>query len=510
MWAQHGIKRLGLVGFASLFLVAIWFRVSDLEAVPEHNGDESYYGIQAERLERGEAIALRTTSGNVLNPFLLGLALPLHAIATPSLTLLRIPSIVSSVLAVVLMLTLGSRAFDRTTALIAATLLAVLPILVFESRVGLEMSQQPFFGVLTIALAFLGNEIGLLLALLASMLVHPTDVFLLPMAIPVYVVRVCQRYADDPEKRRRVLLRCGAATLILGAVVSVWLLQSPTAQMNLRQRDPLHWRRFLDGIERLLFFLYSSVSPATMNLHRYLFRGLTLIAFAVGLRVLVREREPARIVFLVSLAASLAGFHILAGPTILRRFPTHRYGMVFVVPIVLGFAFLARGFWPRSGTEARVRVVPTLGLLAIGWALLLSMKWNYFDRVAPPGNEPCSAARAGTRIRSHGRSRRSATTWRGRAAHPGASRRRRWGPCRSSRSSPMITGPACRFRTWPTDAPSCRSACSSTWTACAFRIQKAGTPRTRTGSAIGFWRGPTSSSTWGLRSPWEERSSRRS
>ena len=199
MSARDVTKRLGVIGFASLFLVAFWFRVSNLEAIPEHNADESYYGVKAEHFERGQPIAFRTTSGNILNPFLLGLALPLHALATPSLTLLRVPSVVSGVLAVVLMLTLGARAFDRTTALIAATLLAVLPILVFESRMGLEMSQQPFFGVLTIAMAFLGNEVGLLLALLASLLVHPTDVFLLPIAIPVYVVAVCQRYAEDPR-----------------------------------------------------------------------------------------------------------------------------------------------------------------------------------------------------------------------------------------------------------------------------------------------------------------------
>src|SRR5262249_41505873 len=137
----HAWKLVEAIGFASLFLAALWFRVSGLETVPEHSGDESYYGLQAERVCRGEVIALQTTSGNVLNPFLLGLDVALHAVARPSLTLLRVPSVIFGLLAVVLMLTLGARALDRTTALIAATLLMVMPVLIFESRMGLEMSQ---------------------------------------------------------------------------------------------------------------------------------------------------------------------------------------------------------------------------------------------------------------------------------------------------------------------------------------------------------------------------------
>ena len=190
------------------------------------------------------------------------------------------------------------------------------------------------------------------------------------------------------------MFRCGVATVILGVTVSVWLLQSPVAQMNLRQRDALHWRRFLDGVERLLFLMYVSVSPATVHLHRYLFRGLALIVFVVGLRVLVPQRQTARIVFLVSLAASLAGFHILAGPMILRRFPTHRYGMVFVAPIVLAFAFLSRGFWPRAGSSTRLRRAGP-GAAGDRMGVAPSVKWNYFDHVAPHRAPKLSGPRSG-------------------------------------------------------------------------------------------------------------------
>jgi hypothetical protein len=385
---RAGWNLVALAGFASLFLAALWFRVSNLGAIPEHNADESYYGVQAERLVRGEPITARTTTGNLLNPFLLALELPLHAVAQPSLTLLRIPAVLCGVLAVILMFVLGSRALDWTTALIAATLMAVLPVLIYTSRMGLEQSQQPFFGVLTIALAFMGHEVGLFLALLASLLVHPTDVFLLPIAVPVYAVRVYQTLPTGSCKRCRALLRCAIATLIISAAAAAWLLQSPAAQMNLRQRGTLDWQRFLDGIERLIFFLYISVSPASMHLHRWVFRGAALFVLVFGLRALVRRRQTAQLVFLLSLVVSLAAFHVMAGPAVLRRISTYRYGMVFVTPMVIAFACLARSLWPETsvGTPIpiRLRAVPPVALLVIGWALLISMKWNYFDRVAEP------------------------------------------------------------------------------------------------------------------------------
>ncbi len=143
-------------GFTLLFAVALWFRVSSLSAFPCHSGDEAYYGLQTARLLRGESFALRTPSQNLLNPYSIVLQSPFHLVARPSVWILRVPAVLCGVLAVALTYVLGTRRVDQTIALIAAALLAALPSAVYYSRVGLEQSQLPLFGILVIAFARCG------------------------------------------------------------------------------------------------------------------------------------------------------------------------------------------------------------------------------------------------------------------------------------------------------------------------------------------------------------------
>jgi 4-amino-4-deoxy-L-arabinose transferase-like glycosyltransferase len=382
---------LAAIAFGTLFAVGIWFRISSLETLPEQNGDESYYGVQVMRLIRGEPITFRTASGNFLNPFMVIPQIPLHLIAKPSLTLLRIPAVASGILAVILMYYLGSRAFDRTTALIAATCLATLPYTVYSSRMELEQSQQPLFGVLVLGMAFLGNAPGFFVSLAASLLVHPTDIMLFPIALPIYLMQVYRRCGDDPVKRRRLVLVSGTVALIGGAVFSVWLFRHPVVQLYLKQHKALDWARFLEGIERFLFLLYYPTSRATMKLHSWLFRGVFLIVLVVGVRRLVIERHWDRLILLGGVVAGLAVLHVVAGSAILETYATHRYAAVFVAPLVIAFACLARGFWPdvEAGREPSTlaRVVPAVVLLTFSGAMLVSLKVNAYDAVAQQSSE---------------------------------------------------------------------------------------------------------------------------
>jgi hypothetical protein len=371
-----------VIALTCLFAVALWFRISSLEAIPGHNGDESYYGLQTARLLRGESFAFRTTSNNLLNPFLVVLQIPFHLLAKPSLWVLRIPAVLCGVLAVVLTYVLGSKALDRTTGLVAATLLAALPLAIFYSRVGHEYSQDPLFGILVIACALRANGVGLLVSFLASLLVHPISVFLVPIALPVYLVQLLRK-EGDPVRRRRTLLVAAMAALAIIAANTILLLRNPFVQHCIRQRPALNWLKFLDGFERDLFFLYWPVSKSTLTLHRWVFRSLLIGLLPFGMRRLARERQWDRMTLIVGLFASLLGFHLVAGPTILKQFATHRYGVVFVVPTVLAFACLLRALAP---TLARAEMAsplthpaPLAVAFVLGWALLFSFKLNFFD-----------------------------------------------------------------------------------------------------------------------------------
>jgi hypothetical protein len=371
-------------GFVCLFATAVWFRVSSLSAFPWHNGDESNYGLQTMHVLRGEPVETRTPNRSLLNPYLLLLQGPFLLVAGPSVPVMRAPAVVCGLLAVILTIVWGARVLDRTTGLVGGVLVATLPPVIFYSRLGLEQSQLPLFGLFVVVAALRGHGAGLLATFLASMLVHPTAIFLIPIALPVYLVQVARRDEGDLRRRRRVLIVSGVLALGTVAVSSIVILAHPMTQLRLASRPPLDWRHFLDGCERLLFLLYSPTSPTNVRWHRLIFRALLATLLLLGAGRLVWERRWERVALVGGLAAGLAGFHLVAGPEVLRHEPTSRYGVVFLLPTALAFACLIRALVPTVlhtsdvPRSPRVRPVPLAIALCLGSALLWSGYRNYF------------------------------------------------------------------------------------------------------------------------------------
>jgi hypothetical protein len=372
-------------GLAILFAAALWLRVSSLGAFPWHNADESYYGVQTAHLLRGEAFAVRTMNHNIINPFLIALQGPFHLVSRPSVWVLRAPAVICGILAVILTYVIGVRVLDRGTAQIATVLMATLPCAIYQSRVGLEMSQLPLFSLVVIAFALRGHGPGLLVSFLASMLVHPPAIFLIPIALPIFLVQLYRKGEDDPVRRRRMFIGSTVVSLVVVAAVSVVIFNHPMAQVYLARRPPLNWRNFLDGYERVLFFLYDGISMRSMRLHRWIFRGLFLTLLVLGTGRLVRHRQWERLALIAGLASSLVVFHFVAGPRMLRVYGTHRYGVVFIVPTILVFSCLMQALLPApspDGSPGRAMSrVPLAVALVLGWALLLSVKLNQFDPI---------------------------------------------------------------------------------------------------------------------------------
>jgi hypothetical protein len=376
---------------AALFAMAFWFRVSSLGAFPWHNADESYYGVQTARLLAGKVFATRTMNHNVLNPFLVAMEVPFHLLARPDVWALRAPAVICNVLAVVLTYVIGARVLDRTTALIAAMLLASLPCAIYNSRVGLEMSQLPLCGLIVLGFALRGHGPGLLVSFLASMLVHPSAVFLMPIGLPVYLVRLFRAgrsqavSAPGPVRRRGMPIVPLLVALVIVVAVSLVIFNHPVAQVYIKRRPKLHWLHFLDGYERALFFLYVSVSRLALRLHRWVFRGLVLALVVLGARGLVRDRQWERLALIAGLLLSLSIFHFVAGPNMLRNLGTHRYGIVFLLPTALAFGCLLERLRvpgtsaPAGTTGNAVRRLPLAVALVLAWALLWSVKLNLLD-----------------------------------------------------------------------------------------------------------------------------------
>jgi hypothetical protein len=377
------------LGFAVTFAAALWLRLSSLGAYPWHDADESYYGVQIARLVRGESFEVLTVNKNVINPFFVGLQVPLQMVARPSLWVLRAPAAFSGVLAVILAYVIGSRVLDRSTALIAAALLATLPCVVYQSRVGLEMSQLPLFGLIVVALALRGHATGLLLAFLASMLVHPTDIFLIPIALPIFLVQFGRKLAAketvDPTCRRRWLVGAAVVTPVIVAAVSAIIFNHRMAQIYFNRRPPLDWGQFLDGFERALFDLRAPLTKTTIHLYRWTFRGVLAVLLVFGTVRLARQRRWERLALVAGVAASLAVFHFVAGPRILRDV-AFRYGVVFMLPTVLAVACLLEGMLaspssvPEESTRRTLRRLPLAVGLVLSSAMLLGLKQTLIDR----------------------------------------------------------------------------------------------------------------------------------
>src|ERR1700676_2739427 len=94
-------KALLTINVAALLVTAVWFRCCDLSRVPGVNGDEAWYGVQAELVLRGEPVPWRTPTGNLMNPFFFGPQLLLHALWPPSFELLRATALASGLAALV-------------------------------------------------------------------------------------------------------------------------------------------------------------------------------------------------------------------------------------------------------------------------------------------------------------------------------------------------------------------------------------------------------------------------
>jgi 4-amino-4-deoxy-L-arabinose transferase-like glycosyltransferase len=398
------VKSIRWPGRASVWLLlvaAVWFRITSLESIPEVHGDETWYGIQVGHLLRGEPFATRTFSGNPLNPFFSGLMVPLHLAVRPTGWILRAPAVLCGILAVVATFVISRKVLDRTTATIAAVLLAVLPAAIVYSRTAFDCSQLPLFGIIILGFAFRARPIGLLLSFLLSLLVHPTGVFLLPAALGVYIVQTARKRGGDSKLVWRAILITSGAAIAAGIGLSLIALQRPFVKGYFIQfYRPQDWPRFALGFSRFLLALgmlphephlraawLPKPPEVQLGLQLGLFWAAVLGVVLFGVRRLCRERAWDRLALVVGTLASVAGFHVIAGPRVFQH--ANRYGVVLILPAVLSFACLVEAILtdaldPERRSDRRFQL---LALTALGWLLLICAKTNWFDPRLAGGNE---------------------------------------------------------------------------------------------------------------------------
>ncbi|MDR3634747.1 MAG: glycosyltransferase family 39 protein [Isosphaeraceae bacterium] len=375
-----------------LFAAAFWLRASSLESLPEPNGDEAWHGTQAYHIAHGEPVYLQTGNGNPLNPLNTGLMSLLLKFSEPRLWVLRTPALICGVLAVILAYFLSVRVLDKTTALLASAFLAVLPAAICYSRRGWDCSPTPLFGVLLLVASYRAKWKEMLLAFVGGLLCHPTNVFMLPVVLPIYLARTQPAFLTDPRRRKQVAI---GVVVVLGLffVAGMAFMNRPQVRLlqihgfeggrprwgvalRLNSREALLYLRRLP----ILFLGEPGASKSATSVQNWAFWTVLLGTFVTGTVRLVRERCWDRLALVAGLGAGASSLFLIAGAAGLRPV-TNRYGLFLVAPLAFACAVLVRALVVEPSSPGRriVRSVQVAGLLAVGWGLLLCYQHNFVD-----------------------------------------------------------------------------------------------------------------------------------
>jgi hypothetical protein len=193
-----------------------------LGRLPGINGDEARYGVQVLRFLAGDAVDWRTPTGNLMAPLHFGMLLGIQCFLDPSLVILRLPSLLSSLLQLGLTYVVVRRHFDATTGALALVLTAVLPVNIAYARFGAETSHSGLVAIIAADFALAGNLWGSALAFALALVVHPTNVFFAPFLVLAFLS------ADWPRRGKlqalmRSALHVGLLMAALEVISLTWL-----------------------------------------------------------------------------------------------------------------------------------------------------------------------------------------------------------------------------------------------------------------------------------------------
>lgn len=369
---------------ALMFAAAFWLRAGSLECLPDLESDEAWYGTQAYHIAQGEPAYVQTPTGNPLNPFHTGIEILLLKVFKPDYWILRAPAVICGVLAVILAYILGSRIFDRTTALIACAMLAVLPVAILYSRKGYDCSPTPLMNILVLYYAYRTSWRGVLAALTGSMLCHPTNIFILPVVLAIYLVQSLRAASGDSRRQRR-LITAALVTLGLVFLVGLAFLQRPQPREVYTRNLQAGHLSSADGWLFLKRFADLIIGTGCFGQlpdigQQWAFWTIGAFVVIAGTIQLARKRNWERLALVAGLFTSALSLFLVTGATALRP-DANRYGLFLVVPSVFSFAVLLQSLLAEP-VSPRLRVVRGLqyaSLLVLGWSLLFCYKRNCID-----------------------------------------------------------------------------------------------------------------------------------
>lgn len=401
----------------ALLAVALIFRVWKLENVPGINGDEAWYGIQAQAFLEGGQPAWKTPTRNPINIFFLGPQVLLHWDAEPSFWRLRLPAVLSGLAALVVNFWLCRRAFGWQAAIVSTVILAVLPINIAYSRFSWDPAQSLLATAVVVYLAAMAtagaweargaaepaavdqrmrNHLLLGAAALAiAILVHPTNLFLAPLLVMPLLVRWHRELLAfcRPRPVSTAKVACWAAALAAFAVIAIggqhWFVRAAR-----RLAQPGDVATFATLYVQLLWgvscfrFLAGSCQGDALSGNLFDLAGLILGGALVVMVAVysLKQRPRVEITLAAGYAIGLVGFFLIGGPSAMAPH-FERYAIWMIAPAVL-LASRAMVWWAA-------RTGPSFWYLtsAIAWLWLVVFGQQYFGFIQQTGGQSHRAMR---------------------------------------------------------------------------------------------------------------------
>jgi hypothetical protein len=374
---------------------AVAARVYGLGRLPGVNGDEAWYGAQSLQILSGGPFDWRTPNGNLPGPLHLALLTALHAVASPSLALLRVPSVLSSLAQCALTWLVVRRWFGAGAAAIALVLTALLPIEVAYARFGWDPSHSGLVAIVAAHLALSGSPFGTAAAFALGLAVHPTNVFLAPFLVLAFAGAEAGRTGWRRALRRTAAL---VALLLCALPLLAWTSSPGLAASDVgsfrtvgtRLVSPSYWLEFatlylrlLTGDSTLAYVTGEGLGQA--RLPAELAVGALLVVLAtLGVRRLRAAAASAAAGIVAGWLVSLLVFAVLGGPGAIAP-GVERYAIWVVVPTVLAVTVLLREL-AGGGTRWNRALAVTATIAAASALAIVVCYFGVMERGGAPAH----------------------------------------------------------------------------------------------------------------------------
>lgn len=376
------------------------FRLVALETVPGINGDEAWYGVQVGRMVSGQPFDWKTPSRLPLNPFYVALQAPCLALFGPQVWGLRAPAVIAGILTPLLAWRLLAGPLGVPAARITMLLLAAHPMMIGYSRFGWDSSLTPLAGIVALSLAVRLRWLSTLLAWVVSLIVHPSNLLLVPVLVAPFVAeglrRVDERDGVRPPDGLRFGRGWGLGLLVLLVCweAAVFLVQVPP---SLWEWAPTRFAgRCADLLSGLTTFRYLAGEPPALvvRLHGLVFWALVPPVLAGGGVILAAKRDWFRLALILGPLTSALILFALSGPDVIQP-GTDRYGAFLLVPTAVALAVALVGLAdPILGPSgARIGLGVIVPILAALW--LMDVHAWYWKPLAEQGGSAHRTFRTG-------------------------------------------------------------------------------------------------------------------